>query len=249
MVTPIENVNIVGSYTTSTSLRNASYILTDRVTRAVASRTKQFETGIKSDWLNNRLRFNFTYFHIFTDNLVNSEYEAGKTKPTGYYYKAGDLVRDGIEVELNGRVLENLQVMLGYAYLNARYKNSPSYVNGSAPMNAPTHTANGWVDYTINKGPLKGLSAGVGVYYVGKRPVNEFSTKYDGHTFNPGVKPFDMPAYTTVNAHLNYTYSKFTARVFFNNIFDELGYNSYFRGGYINQIDPRNFAAQVSYRF
>jgi len=249
MISPIENINLFGSYTTSTNLRSAANVLTDSVTRVGASRTKQWEAGIKSDWLNNRLRFNFTYFHILTDNLTNSEYLPNSNQATGYYYFAGDLVRDGIEVELNGRILDNLQVMLGYAYLDARYKNSPSYVEGSAPMNAPKHTANAWIHYTVDRGPLKGLSASAGVYYVGKRPVNEYSLRPDGHGNMGGVKPFDMPAYTTVNAQLSYTYSKFTARVFFNNIFDDLGYNSYFRGGYINQIDPRNFAGQISYTF
>lgn len=249
MISPIENVNLFASYTTSTSLRSAANILTDSVTEAGPSKTKQFEAGIKSDWLNNKLRFNFTYFHIITENLTNSEYIEGTTQTTGYFFKAGDLVRDGFEVELNGRILDNLQVMLGYAYLNARYKDSPSYVNGSAPMNAPKHTANAWAYYTVNKGAAKGLSIGAGVYYVGKRPVNEFSNAYDGHLYNPGVKPFDMPAYTTVNAQLAYNIGKVTARVFFNNIFDALGYNSYYRGGYINQIDPRNFAASLSYKF
>ncbi|MDU1890265.1 MAG: TonB-dependent receptor [Dysgonomonas sp.] len=249
MVTPIKNLNVFASYTTSTSLRSAANILTDRVTRAGASKTKQWEAGIKSDWLDNRLRFNFTYFHILTDNLSNAEYAEGTTQTTGYYYKAGDLKRDGFEVELNGRILPNLQAMLGYAYLDARYDNSPSYVNGSAPMNAPKHTANGWLYYTVDRSVLKGLSVGLGAYYVGKRPVNEYSNAYDGHSYNPGVKPFDMPAYTTINVQLAYTYNKVTARVFLNNIFDEIGYNSYYRGGYINQIDPRNFAAVVSYRF
>lgn len=249
MVTPIKNVNIFGSYTTSTSLRSAAQILTDSVTQAGPSTTKQWEVGFKSDWLDNRLRFNFTYFNIKTENLTNAAYIEGTNTPTNYYYKAGTLKRDGIEVELNGRILNNLQVMLGYAYLNARYADSPSYVNGSAPMNAPKHTANGWIYYTVDRGTVKGLSIGVGTYYVGKRPVNEYSLAPDGHGSPVGVKPFDMPAYTTVNAQVAYTYKKVTARVFFNNIFDELGYNSYFRGGYINQIDPRNFAGVVSYRF
>lgn len=246
MISPLSNVNVFGSYTTSTSLRSAANPMVDG-SRAGASRTKQWEFGFKSDWLSDRLRFNFTYFHIFTDNLTNQEYNG--TQATGKYYKAGDLKRDGIEVELNGRVLPNLQIMLGYAYLNARYDDSPSYVNGSAPMNAPKHTANGWINYSVEKGPLKGLSAGLGVYYVGERPVNEYSTKYNGHTYTPNVKPFDMPAYTTVNAQLAYKVGHVTTRVFFNNVFDALGYNSYYRGGYINQIDPRNFAAQVSYSF
>lgn len=249
MVTPIKNVNVFGSYTTSTSLRSAAQVLTDSVTQAGPSTTKQWEVGFKSDWLDNRLRFNFTYFNIKTENLTNSEYIEGTNTATGYYYKAGTLKRNGIEVELNGRILSNLQVMLGYAYLNARYADSPSYVNGSAPMNAPKHTANGWVYYTVDRGAVKGLSIGVGTYYVGKRPVNEYSLAPDGHGSPVGTKPFDMPAYTTVNAQLAYTYKKVTARVFFNNIFDELGYNAYYRGGYINQIDPRNFAGVVSYRF
>ena len=139
--------------------------------------------------------------------------------------------------------------MIGYAYLNARYKDSPSYVNGSAPMNAAKHTANAWVQYKVDKSFLKGLSLGLGAYYVGKRPVNEYSTKYDGHGTPVNTKPFDMPSYITVNAQLGYTYGKVTARVFFNNIFDEIGYNSYYRGGYINQIDPRNFAGVVTYSF
>ncbi|NDV95773.1 TonB-dependent receptor [Dysgonomonas sp. 521] len=249
MVTPIKNVNVFGSYTTSTSLRSAAQILTDSVTQAGPSTTKQWEAGFKSDWLDNRLRFNFTYFSIRTENLTNAEYLEGTNTATGYYYKAGTLKRDGIEVELNGRILPNLQVMLGYAYLNARYADSPSYVNGSAPMNAPKHTANGWVYYTVDRGPVRGFSVGLGAYYVGDRPVNEYSLSPDGHGSPVGTKPFDMPAYTTVNAQLAYTYKKVTARVFFNNIFDETGYNSYYRGGYINQIDPRNFAGVVSYRF
>ena len=249
MVTPIKNVNVFASYTTSTSLRGAASILTDSITEAGPSVTKQFEVGFKSDWLGDRLRFNFTYFDIITENLTNNDYIPGTDKTTGYVYKAGDLKRKGVEVELNGRILNNLQVMLGYAYLDAKYDNSPSYVNGSAPMNAPKHTANGWIYYTVDRSTLKGLSIGLGTYYVGKRPVNEFSSAYDGHIYAPGIKPFDMPAYTTVNVQLGYTTGPFTARVFMNNIFDELGYNSYFRGGYINQIDPRNFAAMVAYRF
>lgn len=253
MISPIKNVNIFGSYATSTSLRNSAYILQDKTTKAGAAVTTQWEAGIKSDWLDNRLRFNFTYFNILSDNLTNSFYEFNETTgepiKTPYYFKAGNLRRSGVEFELNGRILENLQVMLGYAYLNARYEKSPSYVNGSAPMNAPKHTANGWVQYTVNKSALKGLSLGIGTYYVGERPINEHSTAPDGHGTTPGIKPFDMPSYITVNAQVGYTYKNVTARVFFNNIFDELGYSSYFRGGYINQIDPRNFAGVVSYKF
>lgn len=251
MVTPIRNINLFGSYTTTTSLRSAANMKSPEQGGGTIgpSKTKQWEVGIKSDWLNDRLRFNFTYFDIITENLSYTEYYEGTATATGFYGLAGDLKRKGIETELSGRILENLQVILGYAYLKAEYKNSPAYQNGSAPMNAPKHTANGWVYYTLNRGALKGLSAGVGAYYVGKRPVNDWTLKPDGHGSMTGAQPFDMPGYTTVNLQLAYAIGPVTARVYFNNLFDEIGYNAYYRGGFINQIDPRNFAAVVSYRF
>lgn len=250
MVSPLKNVNLFGSYTTTTNLRSASNMQEDG-SPIGASTTKQWEFGVKSDWLNNRLRFNFTYFHIINENLAYSILnDDGTASP--YYGLAGDLKRTGIETELAGRILPNLQVVLGYAYLDAQYQKSPVYVEGSSPMNAPSHTANGWLYYTVDRGPLQGLAIGVGAYYVGERPVNEYLTDRTNaniHDTPPGVKPFDMPAYTTLNAQLAYTIGRVTTRVFFNNITDALGYNSYYRGGYINQIDPRNFAGTISYRF
>lgn len=247
MVLPVRNINLFGSYTTTTSLRSAANL--DENGKALgASRSKQYEVGIKSDWLDNRLRFNFTYFNILNSNTSYSVYDA-TGKNILYYGNAGDLRRDGVEIEISGRILKNLQIMTGYAYVNPRYKNSPAYKEGSAPINTAKHTANGWIYYSVDKGLLKGLSAGVGAYYVGKRPVNDYTIKVFMHNTTPNVKPFDMPGYITFNAQLAYSYQKFTARAFFNNIFDKVGYNSYFRGGYINQIDPRNFAIATSYTF
>lgn len=248
IVSPTDNINAFASYTNATSLRSAANRMSTGE-EIGASTTNQYEAGFKSEWLNHKLRFNFTYFHIYTSNLSNAEYVDGTTQTTGYYFKAGDLVRDGIETELNGRILDNLTVMMGYAYLNARYENSPSYVNGSAPMNAPEHTGNAWIQYVVNNGALRNLSLSAGVYYVGKRPVNEYSNSYDGHTYNPGVEPFDMPAYTTLNAQVGYKWNKLEARMYLNNLTNEIGLNSYFRGGYINQTDPRNIAFSLNFKF
>lgn len=252
IISPIKQLNIFGSYTSTTDLRSASSLMKDPVTGATtpvgASRSNQFETGIKSDWFNNRLRFNFTYFYIMNNNLAYSVYNDDWTA-TGFYAKAGNLKRQGIETELSGHILSNLEVILGYAYLNAQYQDSPAYHEGSAPMNTPKHTANGWAYYTLNKGLLKGLSFGLGAYYVGERPVNEYTYKAAVHNTTPNVKPFDMPAYTTVNAQAAYTFNKFMVRAFFNNILNSTGYTSYYRGGYINPTDPFNVSASVSYRF
>lgn len=251
MISPLENINIFGSYTTTTALRSANNPL-DGGGTVGPSKTTQWEAGIKSDWLGESLRFNVTVFDIKTDNLSYSVLNTAGNA-TGYYGLAGDLSRKGVEVELIGRILPNLQVMTGWAYVDAQYHDSPAYVEGSAPLNTPKHTANGWLNYKFNEGILRGLDLGAGIYYVGERPVDDFTQKtyHNGHELavEPGLKPFMMKEYTTVDAQIGYVYKGVGLRVFFNNIFDAVGYNSYFRGGYIDQIQPRNFAVQVNYKF
>lgn len=248
IITPVKNINVFGSYTTTTSLRQSNNKLAEGGFGGPQD-TKQFEAGVKSSWFNEQLLFNVTYFNAKNTNLLAQLYtEAGVAVPNTYV-KAGNLSRQGVEIDVTGKITNNLQVMMGYAYLDAQYKDSPVYAEGSAPMNAPKHTANGWINYQFD-GSLKGLTIGGGVYFVGARPVNEYSLTPDtAHGTMAGVKPFDMPDYTTFNAQVSYTYKGATLRVFANNMFDKLGYTSYYRGGYINEIAPRNFAAQLTYRF
>ncbi|MCJ7934419.1 MAG: TonB-dependent siderophore receptor [Chryseobacterium sp.] len=253
MVSPIENMNIFGSYTSTTSLRSANNPLAGGGTVG-ASTTKQWEAGIKSDWLNERLRFNVTFFTINTDNLSYEVLE-NNGQGLGVYALAGELKRKGMEVELIGKILPNLQVMTGWAYVDAQYKDSPSFVDGSAPINTPKHSANAWLNYKFNSGALNGFDIGAGIYYVGQRPVDDYKQEVvldNGHVngTQPGEKPFNMPDYTTVDAQAGYSFQNgIGLRVFFNNIFNAVGYNSYFRGGYIDQIQPRNFAVQLNYKF
>ncbi|MDR2235990.1 MAG: TonB-dependent siderophore receptor [Chryseobacterium sp.] len=253
MISPIENMNVFGSYTSTTALRSSNNPLAEGGTVG-ASTTNQWEAGIKSDWLNERLRFNVTFFNINTDNL-SYEIMGSNGQGIGKYALAGELKRKGMEIELIGKILPNLQIMTGWAYVDAQYQDSPSFVNGSAPINTPKHSANGWLNYKFNTGVLEGLDVGAGIYYVGTRPVDDYKNEAildNGHVngTQPGEKPFKMPQYTTVDAQIGYSFKNgLGLRGFFNNIFNAVGYNSYFRGGYIDQIQPRNFAVQVNYKF
>ena len=40
---------------------------------------------------------------------------------------------------------------------------------GNRPANVPEHSANAWLDYTIQDGMFQGLGLGGGVRYVGSR--------------------------------------------------------------------------------
>ena len=248
IVSPVKNINIFASFTTTTSLRNAANLLEDG-TPVGEAKEKQIEIGVKSEWFQDRLRFNMTYFDLLNDNLTYEVLNSA-LQGTGRYMKVGKLTRKGLEAELTGRLLPTLDVVLGYAYLDAQYQDSPSYVNGSAPMNTAKHTANGWVNFSIPKGALKNLSFGMGAYYVGARPLAEYTQReITGHQIQPNTKPFLADAYTTLNFQMGYAVSYFNFRLFVNNILDQVGYTAYYRGGYLNPTDPRNMALTVNYRF
>ncbi len=251
MYSPLDNINIYGTYATTTSLRSASRTMLDGTTSG-PSITDQFEAGIKTSWFNDRLRANFNYFNMNEDNLTYQYYDPISQAQTNFYDYAGNIRRQGFEAEVTGRPLTNVQVLLGYSYTDAGYYNSPSFVEGTRPMNSPYNTANAWVQYRFQNTNsfVDGLAISAGVYYVGSRPVNDQATSRDAHgNLNNGAKPFLMPEYTTLNAQVSYSLKRFDFRLFFNNITDKVAYNSYYRGGYINQIDPFNMAGQIVFKF
>lgn len=249
ILTPYKNLNFFASYTTTTSLRGAGNLLEDKVTQIGATKEKQIEAGIKAELFDNRLRFNATLFHILNNNLTYAALDdAGRN--TGYYIKAGNLKRKGVELELTGKILRNMDAVIGYSYLDAGYHDSPYYHEGSTPMNVANHMANSWLNYSFFEGFLRDLSIGAGVYYVGERPFAEYTYQIlPGHNVQPNIKPFLADSYTTVNLQAGYRMNKVQLRFFFNNIFNSKGYTSYYRGGYLNQTDPTNIAATINYRF
>ncbi|AXO81638.1 TonB-dependent receptor [Olleya aquimaris] len=247
IVSPIENVNVFASYTNSSYPRTATRLDVNG-NELGNERYDQFEAGIKTNWLNSRLRFNLTYFKINNKDINLPVYDVN-WEETGYYAKGGNDERKGIEVELTGRILDNLEVITGYSYIVAQYKEHTSYVYGSAPLNTPKHTFNVYANYSF-KEELQGLSVGAGVYYTGERPINDWSAGAVTHEgIVPNQEPFDVDTNTQVNAQLAYKVDNhWNFRVLVNNVFDSIGYNAY-RTSFINQTDPRNFSGVLTYKF
>lgn len=248
ILSPYKNVNVFGSYTNSSYPRTSARLDVNG-NELGTERFDQLEVGVKTNWFDSRLRFNLTLFKINNRDINLPVYDENWVE-TGFYEKGGNDERKGVEVELTGRVLPNLEVITGYSYIDAKYKDHTSFVYNSAPLNTPKHTFNAYLNYTFTHGTFERLSLGGGAYYTGKRPINDWSSGAVTHEgIVPGVKPFDVEAYTMVNLQASYPINpNWTLRVFANNIFDEIGYNAY-RTRFINQTDPRNFAAAIQYNF
>lgn len=245
--TPVKHINVFASYTNSSYPRTASR-LGQNGEELGNERFDQLEAGIKTSWMADRLRFNLTVFKINNSDINLPVYDDSWSTIL-YYQKGGNDQRQGVEIELTGRVLNNLEVIGGYSYIDAQYKEHTSFVYGSAPLNTPKHTFNAYANYFF-RNKLDGLSVGAGAYYIGERPVNDWSSGAITHEgIVPNQEPFYVDAYTTVNVQVGYQLNEhWNAKVFINNVFDQIGYNTY-RTRYINQTDPINLAATVSYTF
>jgi len=80
-----------------------------------------YELGLKSDWLNSRLRLNGAIFYMeYEDGQVNS-FQAGAGGASSVVLNAGELEIQGLELELTAQVTEGLRLMLNYGYIDAEY--------------------------------------------------------------------------------------------------------------------------------
>ena len=106
----------------------------------------------------------------------------------------------GAELQATGKITENIKLMGGYSFLDAEYKGHfDAFEVGTPVEGVPRHMASLWAIYSVNDGPLAGLSFGAGVRYIGQS--RDYGKLVDG-TFDEVVTPsftlFDaMIAYET----------------------------------------------------
>lgn len=84
-----------------------------------------YELGIKSQWLDNRLRVNAaTYYSTFKDFQASAQV-AGAFPPIFFLTNAGELETKGVELEVNASVIENFNLQASVAYTDATFSDWP----------------------------------------------------------------------------------------------------------------------------
>lgn len=165
----------------------------------------------------------------------------------GFYLKTGQIRSTGLDLDIAGRINDNVYVNINYAYVNPRItKDEDKSWIGLQNNGTCKNLANAWVKYQINDGVLKGLGFGAGFQYTDKR-----SAIYPGWSSDEGNK--FLPAYSLFDAALSYTTGKFSVNL---NAYN-LGNKRYAMGGsweptyreyLFYQGTPRNFRLQTTFR-
>jgi iron complex outermembrane receptor protein len=87
---------------------------------------ESYELGLKSSWLDQRLRVNMDVFQSkFEDQQVSVRNAAAAAQGTGSVpfdiFNAGSSTYDGAELEIQAAVTDNLRLSANYAYLHFKY--------------------------------------------------------------------------------------------------------------------------------
>ncbi len=190
---PIKELGIYGNWTTSFGPNNG--ISADGGSFDPQS-GEQFEAGIKTSLFEQRLLATLAYFHLTKGNLLTPDLT---TPNPGDSVAIGEQRSQGIELDITGRVTDQLSIISSYAFTDARItkdnRSLNGILNGFEGMrlnNVPEHSASMWLKYDFNGYEAKeGWSVGLGGVLAGKREGDVANT-------------FQLPGYVRMDAFANY---------------------------------------------
>lgn len=205
------------------------------------SRGSNIEFGIKNEWFNT-FQTSLSVFYLTKDNITTS---AG-VAPDFYSEQIGESTSQGFEIDATGKILPNLNLVLNYAYTDAKVSKdkNPDNVGGMLP-GAARHISNAWLNYTIdNSSLLKGVGFSLGYQWQKDRAAWPLGSN--------SILPDD---FFSLDAGVSYKQKPFEVSLVANNLTSNYNYTGFYPGawGYKHygwRAAPlRNFRVQFKYFF
>lgn len=122
---------------------------------------KQTEVGVKYQPVDNTL-MSLALYDLKQSNV--STYNS----TLGWFENAGEVRSKGVEAEIHSSLWDSVNLIGSYTYTDAETVNTTvAGTEGKTPARIPAHMASAFASYTFPSGPLKSLTTGVGVRYIG----------------------------------------------------------------------------------
>jgi iron complex outermembrane recepter protein len=198
-------------------------------------RGRQFEVGIRGEFLDDRLIANLAAYHLTKTNVATTDPD-----DPNFSLPLGEVRSQGIELDVAGEILPGWNIIASYAYTDAEVTDSgddPFFPEGLRNANVAPNTASLWTTYEIQSGTLQGLGLGIGLFYVDNRP-GDFDNTYE------------LPSFIRTDAAVYYRRDNWRAALNIKNLFDE----EYFAGADFGRTtvrpgEPFTIVGSVSVEF
>jgi iron complex outermembrane receptor protein len=210
------------------------------------------ELGLKKEWFGGKWNTTAAIYQITKENTLTQDVRF-IGDPRNFQVQLGESKFKGFEIDINGEIVDGLNVVLNYAYTDARVTKDEqinpalnlvgSYVNGSAK-----HINNGWLSYRFKKGGSIfngfGLSGGYQLQM--------------GRVTGANSRVSNLPDFVRFDAGVSYSAGKISVSALMNNVLDRrsLTQGSYSAPtatsvGYYTYIYevPRNTRLTLTYKF
>ncbi|MEH2084294.1 MAG: TonB-dependent siderophore receptor [Nostoc sp.] len=222
---PNKNISLYASYTRSF----------DQVTGTdaqgnpfIPSRGTQYEVGVKTDWLNDKLSATLALYDLTRTNITTTDPNPNNSD---FQVQTGEQRSRGVELTVQGELTPGWNIIATYNYIDARVTSDNTFRVGNFLNTIPEHSASLWTTYTIGQGSLQGLGFGLGVFYVGDR-------------FGDLANTFTLPSYVRTDAALYYRRNNLRVQLNLQNLFDTNYYVSAFNRNRVFPSAP--FEAQLT---
>ena len=226
-----------------------STILGDAITPFEPETADTFEIGVRSEWLDNRLRLNFAAFYTDYQELqVFQVRDAG----TQFISNAASADVQGFELEALATPLDGLALAFTYGYLDSEYKkfisaDSAEDLSGNNLTRSPENTFSLAVEYNIR------------LASAGELLLRADYSHQDKLFITPENRPLDtLDSYALLNARITYqAMSNFSVSVFGKNLSDEeyqlhtFDSDPFVRNNIGSAVfaDPRTWGITVGYKY
>ncbi len=158
---PWEPVTFYASYTTSFTPQTANVL---NVSSPPPETGFQYEVGARADLIPDKLTTNFAAFQIVRNNVAGSD-----PNNSGYSVITGQQESRGFETDISGEIRPGWKIIGGGAYTDARITADKTFQVGNKLVGTPRFSGSLWSTYQIQQGVFRGLGAGLGITYVGRR--------------------------------------------------------------------------------
>lgn len=160
------------------------------------SRGMQYEVGAKGAAFGDGLQWAVTAFDLRRTNTLVDDPSSAMDAATGVtcQVQAGEQRASGVELEASGQIARGWRLHGVFTHLNARVSEDTAVsMVGKKLKNSPEKSARLWIEYAFGES-WQGLSASLGVTYVGRRFADDANT-------------LAIPSYTVWEAGARYAIS------------------------------------------
>ncbi|MGC2167158.1 MAG: TonB-dependent receptor [Gallionella sp.] len=240
-------VSLFGSYTESFGAGSGNIY---PGTPMPATGAKQYETGVKTETADGKLKGTLAYFDITKTNMATQD--LAHAVPLGTWsVPIGEARSNGVELDVQGEIRPNWNAIFTYAHTDARITvdNSDPWQVGDKLADVPPNMASLWTTYAFRQQDFSGWKVGVGLNWRDAAMAKRASNAAPQQSFTPG--------YSVLNAMASYAFKsgkqKWNAQLNINNLLNKQYWTvSGSPGGgivYLNYGDPRSVTASLKLEF